>query len=137
MPAGCDAQARVPTRGDTPPSPTCSRKQGQSRRVVGERRSAFLGDTASENAPLIAKKHRTRRAGTHDDAVLLPHLGRCAIERGQVGSLLAHRLVGEGAGALLDDQTDEDVVVVGHAHKLLQGHDAALEKLNGAVHGKE
>ena len=73
--------------------------RNSTRRVVGERRSAFLGDAASENAPLIAKKHRTRRAGTHDDAVLLPHLGRSAIERGQVGSLLAHRLVGEGAGA--------------------------------------
>ena len=105
--------------------------------MLGERRGACLGDAVGKDAPVIAQKRSTTRTRAHRHAVFVAHLRRHAVERGKVGALLAHGLVREGAGALLDDKAHQNVLIVGHVHEPLQGHDAAFVQLDVAVHGKK
>ena len=105
--------------------------------MLGERRGALLGDAIGKDALVVAQKHRTTRASAHRHAIFTAQLRRHAVERGKVGALLAHGLVRERAGALLDDKAHQDVLVVGHVHEPLQGHDAAFVQLDVAVHGEK
>ena len=105
--------------------------------MLGERRGACLADAVGKDVLVVAQKHGTTRASAHRHAVFVAQLRRHAVEREKVGALLAHGPVRERAGALLDDEAHEDVLVVGHVHKPFQRHDAAFVQLDVAVHGKK